>query len=632
MATVARINRNGEFLLADEIQERAPAVTSGLSAFLPFDNSLGIYRRYPTLPLIRYVRDWVNGSTANTANLWVEIEVYNTAGANIAPSSTVSSSAAPTTGTPAMLTNGDRGTQYINIPPQGSPAWVQLDLGYPTAVSRINVLHYHADGRTYHGTKTEVSLNGTEWFTVFDSAIDGKYAETAAGHDVWVGERGPILQSNITLGDAGLTVSSASHALNYDPSLVKLTDGTFSVWFTPDAAFLGANSYHRVIGHHGSTTNKSEIQVMRAAATMNLCFSISNEAGGPNAGNWADLTHPTTLVAGTLYHVVARWNSAAGTYALFINGEKVEKAWDTALYMPTVLGTLAVGYHPLVSTRRGYGTYSDAAIYNRALTDAEVQALYKARAGMTVTPSGAARIRVYKELPPDTVSHDAARDLAFSPANILKADFSDWLTNGQVTGGTFNTTQDFFGTQVPVWESSNQSSFLAYSPFAPVRPDIPYQFSVWIYRAIKRAGRLYVGMIGSPSNVYPATSFAADNNPYFWYKLAVTEDAYIPTGQWFQVRGYVVPETWTQAECEYLAGGWLTSEHQEADLPLRGGSMVFRLPSTTTTARIRLLDYQNTSTYPSTVYWALPTISPLVPARSAKSGLHAYKLKEAQIL
>lgn len=37
------------------------------------------------------------------------------------------------------------------------------------------------DGRTYHGTKIQVSANSTTWTTVFDSATHGKYAETLAG-------------------------------------------------------------------------------------------------------------------------------------------------------------------------------------------------------------------------------------------------------------------------------------------------------------------------------------------------------------------------------------------------------------------------------------------------------------------
>jgi len=58
---------------------------------------------------------------------------------------------------------------------------VQLDLGAVYTVDKVKVWHYAADGRTYHNTKTQVSENGSSWYTVFDSAVSGEYAETAEG-------------------------------------------------------------------------------------------------------------------------------------------------------------------------------------------------------------------------------------------------------------------------------------------------------------------------------------------------------------------------------------------------------------------------------------------------------------------
>lgn len=56
-----------------------------------------------------------------------------------------------------------------------------VDLGTPADISSVKIWHYHADGRTYNSTKTEISLNGTAWTTIFDSATSGTYPETAAG-------------------------------------------------------------------------------------------------------------------------------------------------------------------------------------------------------------------------------------------------------------------------------------------------------------------------------------------------------------------------------------------------------------------------------------------------------------------
>jgi len=59
--------------------------------------------------------------------------------------------------------------------------YVQLDLGALVRVETVKVWHYHADARVYTGTKTQVSADGVTWYTVFDSAVSGKYTETAAG-------------------------------------------------------------------------------------------------------------------------------------------------------------------------------------------------------------------------------------------------------------------------------------------------------------------------------------------------------------------------------------------------------------------------------------------------------------------
>ena len=48
-------------------------------------------------------------------------------------------------------------------------------------VDTVKVWHYAGDGRTYHNIKMQVSTDRSSWYTVFDSAVSGEYAETAAG-------------------------------------------------------------------------------------------------------------------------------------------------------------------------------------------------------------------------------------------------------------------------------------------------------------------------------------------------------------------------------------------------------------------------------------------------------------------
>ena len=156
---------------------------------------------------VRYIRDWLSGSTANVSNHWVEIRAWDIYGRNVAFGSNGN----------AYNENGTEIGQYVyrsapncqanahykkfhvitrgggtpsSIPyleANGGRCNVTIDLGYEHELTSIQVWHYYADGRTYFGTKTEVSTDKSNWTTVFDSAVSGRYAETSAGSTINLG-------------------------------------------------------------------------------------------------------------------------------------------------------------------------------------------------------------------------------------------------------------------------------------------------------------------------------------------------------------------------------------------------------------------------------------------------------------
>jgi hypothetical protein len=128
---------------------------------------------------VRYIRDYLNGSTANTTNHWVQIMAM--AGTtNRALNKTVTAS--KTTNNLTRITNGTiTSTDFADS--TAGLAWVRVDLGAVyDDIDILKVWHYYSDGRTYNATKTEVSEDGNTWTTVYDSAIDGLYKETAEGN------------------------------------------------------------------------------------------------------------------------------------------------------------------------------------------------------------------------------------------------------------------------------------------------------------------------------------------------------------------------------------------------------------------------------------------------------------------
>lgn len=59
-----------------------------------------------------------------------------------------------------------------------------VDLGAVWTIDTVKVWHYFLDARTYHNSKTEVSVDGQAWVTVFDSSRAGEYVEKTAGHTI----------------------------------------------------------------------------------------------------------------------------------------------------------------------------------------------------------------------------------------------------------------------------------------------------------------------------------------------------------------------------------------------------------------------------------------------------------------
>lgn len=127
---------------------------------------------------VRYVRDWLNGSNKNAGNHWYEIEVYEN-GENIAYGKNVTSNVAIYRSN--VFTDGNRAGTY-GYTASGNPAYVELDLGkIHYSVDNVKIFHYYPDRRVYENTKTEVSPDGKNWYTIFDSAVTGTYVEVPEG-------------------------------------------------------------------------------------------------------------------------------------------------------------------------------------------------------------------------------------------------------------------------------------------------------------------------------------------------------------------------------------------------------------------------------------------------------------------
>lgn len=147
-----------------------------------------------TCPKIRYIKDWISGNTVNTSNHWNQFRVFNKVGQNIAWGKDLKyGSGTSQTGTyvNSVATDGLINSSYISGS-GGNNSWTMLDLGYLQEISKIHIWHYYPDSRTYYNNKTQVSVDGSNWYTVYA----GQKLETIQGNQILLSNPLPMLMNN----------------------------------------------------------------------------------------------------------------------------------------------------------------------------------------------------------------------------------------------------------------------------------------------------------------------------------------------------------------------------------------------------------------------------------------------------
>lgn len=146
---------------------------------------------------IRYIRDWLNGSSVDALSHWVECRVM-AGGSNIAFSLTpeaydqngnnieIDNLKAYTDDVLINLDDNDVPISSSFITAGSGKKYMQLDLGevYPD-IDKITVWHYYLDERIYNH-KLEVSADGQDWYTLYDSRFSGGYAEKEEGRVYYI--------------------------------------------------------------------------------------------------------------------------------------------------------------------------------------------------------------------------------------------------------------------------------------------------------------------------------------------------------------------------------------------------------------------------------------------------------------
>jgi hypothetical protein len=118
---------------------------------------------------------------------------------------------------PVFVTDGDPrangNTRFASISGAGSAT---IDLGSAVPLTSVRVWHWYRDGRTYSGTKTQVSADGSTWTTVFDSAVSGTYPETGDGRTSTFARQNVRYIRDLATGNTSNSFSHWSEIMAFD--------------------------------------------------------------------------------------------------------------------------------------------------------------------------------------------------------------------------------------------------------------------------------------------------------------------------------------------------------------------------------------------------------------------------------
>jgi len=170
-------------------------------------------------------------------------------------------------------------------------------------------------------------------------------------------------------------------------TLENLQEGgyTIAAWVRPVDTPPGQESNNKA--HYGIVNKAGWHTGLRYGNDNKFVFEHWIQTDKPDEPQWSGTgTWDDTYDPGKWYHVVGVVDAAAGTATIFVNGESknTSEAWDTKAkareygQTPWRIGYACPGAQEWAWPAKA--AIDDVRLYNRALKDAEVEALYKAGA------------------------------------------------------------------------------------------------------------------------------------------------------------------------------------------------------------------------------------------------------------
>jgi hypothetical protein len=208
----------------------------------------------------------------------------------------------------------------------------------------------------------------TSGLTASDASGNGRNATLSTGASFAAGRLSNALSLNGTNGKASASVGGTSAF-------------TYAAWIKPSG--FGGGGYGRIMSRESTAGFDDFYFLVNNSSTRTLSASLFNDAGTESSV----VAAPNALVLNAWQHVAISYNDASDRkMRVYINGVETSYQKQTALTGTLKLTTNALSIGNRAASDRGLpGLIDDARVYNRALSAAEVLALFNAAPSGIVT-------------------------------------------------------------------------------------------------------------------------------------------------------------------------------------------------------------------------------------------------------